>query len=342
MIYIKVGDIIQDYTIINVLPERKIEIKCNICGHTKIISISNALIQNLGHSNRNCKIDYYKHEYMNKMFGDYKVVDILHKDNHFLIVLQCEICGNIVAYNECDLISKKHSIFSCGEKYLSNVIGQKFGDYEVISFLKYENGYYYYNVECSVCHTKCVKSLLSLERSRFKHGDECFKVLDGDYKEEIARRFGSIKQRCNNKNSGAYKHYGGRGIQLKYKYTIDFYLDFIDDFREFAKIHGVRNTTFDRINVYGDYEKSNLRLATQELQSTNTTRKTYFILEKGEEKVLSDSAMAFGRKYNINGRAIGNLVRGVSKSSYGWKLLKKSHNLDDIKDISVTTKLIIT
>lgn len=58
--------------------------------------------------------------------------------------------------------------------------------------------------------------------------------------------------------------------------------------------------------------------------------------------MLSDSAMAFGRKYNINGRAIGNLVRGVSKSSYGWKLLKKSHNLDDIKDISVTTKLIIT
>lgn len=50
--------------------------------------------------------------------------------------------------------------------------------------------------------------------------------------------------------------------------------------------------------------------------------------------------MEFGRVYNVNGRSIGNIVRGKSKSCSGWTLVKKSKDIKDLSDINVTTKLI--
>ena len=56
--------------------------------------------------------------------------------------------------------------------------------------------------------------------------------------------------------------------------------------------------------------------------------------------------MEFGRHYNINGRAIGNLVRGASKTSFGWVLVRIVDEYEDIEEIikqeGVTTNLIIS
>ena len=160
-------------------------------------------------------------------------------------------------------------------------------------------------------------------------------------------RYYNMYQRCNNLNDSGYEHYGGRGIKLEYENAIDLYFDFIDEFRKLAETNPINTISFDRIDINGNYCKNNLRLVcSQSIQSTNTTRKRIFILAKGKEKVIADSAMEFGRHYNINGRAIGNLVRGASKTSFGWVLVRIVDEYEDIEEIikqeGVTTNLIIS
>ena len=56
--------------------------------------------------------------------------------------------------------------------------------------------------------------------------------------------------------------------------------------------------------------------------------------------------MQFGKHFNVNGRSVGNVVRGDSKSAGGWVLVKTFDPSTDIdliiKAESVTTKLITT
>lgn len=182
----------------------------------------------------------------------------------------------------------------------------------------------------------------------YKHGRRCLKLLPNDeFKKVFMERYYNMYQRCNNPNDSGYEHYGGRGIKLEYENAIDLYFDFIDEFRKLAKTNPINTISFDRIDVNGNYCKNNLRLVcSQSIQSTNTTRKRIFILAKGKEKVIADSAMEFGRHYNINGRAIGNLVRGASKTSFGWVLVRIVDEYEDIEEIikqeGVTTNLIIS
>ena len=71
-----------------------------------------------------------------------------------------------------------------------------------------------------------------------------------------------------------------------------------------------------------------------------------FILEKDNEKVLCDNPMCFGRIFNVNGRSVGNVVRGSSKTAGGWKLTRivgLDENIEEIiNNEGVTTKLITT
>src|SRR5262245_16735127 len=83
------------------------------------------------------------------------------------------------------------------------------------------------------------------------------------------RKWGGLKQRCDNKNEPSYKYYGGRGI----RYTWLTFKEFADDmylgYLEHVEAYGERNTTIDRINVDSDYCKSNCRWATYQEQVLN-------------------------------------------------------------------------
>ncbi len=219
------------------------------------------------------------------------------------------------------------------------------GDYEIVSYL----GNYKYKVKCSKCGIETISTLQSLisKSDSYAHGIRCFKSIpNSKYKKVILERFQNMNQRCNNPNNTNYSHYGARGIKLEYQYPIDLYLDFIDELKAHSEKYGLRNSTFDRIDVNGNYCKTNLRITTQSVQSTNTTKKILFILEKDGDKVLCDNSMAFGKAYNTNGRAIGNVVRGTVKTAGGWRLYAKfapNINIDKIVETeSVTTKLITT
>lgn len=72
-------------------------------------------------------------------------------------------------------------------------------------------------------------------------------------------------QRCYNKNSDAYVNYGGRVITICPEWLND-----REKFIDWALSHGYANDlSIDRINVNGNYEPSNCRWATDEVQLEN-------------------------------------------------------------------------
>lgn len=81
----------------------------------------------------------------------------------------------------------------------------------------------------------------------------------------------SIKRRCFNKNQDAYKHYGGRGITIYFKWLNDF-----NAFESWIIENiGHRPTpkhSLDRIKNNEDYKPNNLRWSTQKEQTNNQRR----------------------------------------------------------------------
>lgn len=93
-------------------------------------------------------------------------------------------------------------------------------------------------------------------RHKITHGHSCVGELTPEY-----RAYNGAKQRCQNKNRRDYKHYGGRGIEFRFK-----------SFEEFIKHIGLKPSpalTLDRKSVNKHYEKGNVRWATWNVQATN-------------------------------------------------------------------------
>lgn len=73
--------------------------------------------------------------------------------------------------------------------------------------------------------------------------------------------YASAKHRCHNTHNPAYRHYGGRGIEFRFK-----------NFQEFFAALGPRpdsKLSLDRIDNNGHYEPGNVRWATAQEQAAN-------------------------------------------------------------------------
>lgn len=70
--------------------------------------------------------------------------------------------------------------------------------------------------------------------------------------------------RCYNKNNDVYSYYGGRGIKVCERWLNSF-TDFLKDMGNKPALY----MSLDRINVDGDYEPSNCRWATPQVQTEN-------------------------------------------------------------------------
>ena len=184
-----------------------------------------------------------------------------------------------------------------------------------------------------------------MQKTPWKH-NRCWELVEKNkYTNILENRFYNIKQRCENPNNTNYKFYGAKGITLEYDNIIDFYDDFYKLFVKQIQLYGIKNATFDRIDVDGNYTKDNIRITNMKVQNTNTTRMKYFVAEKDGIRVLSNNTIKFGKYFNVNGRSIGNCVRGKSNSCDGWKVIAVYDRKSNIKDIinqeSVTTKIIV-
>lgn len=99
----------------------------------------------------------------------------------------------------------------------------------------------------------------SLKTTRFKHG--LSHNTSGLY--SVWR---NMKSRCLNKNSAAYKNYGGRGIKICERWLEfnNFLGDMGPSFEE--------GLTLDRVDNSGNYSPENCRWATKTQQNSNTRR----------------------------------------------------------------------
>lgn len=345
------GSVYDDYEVIEVLDRRNnnryYRLKCKICGHEKECGASNLHRQDNHHSALNCHEDYYK-QFVGKEFGDYRCEDVIYNKEKggYETKLVCTICGHILMHQGSYINNRQHCASVCGKDFHKSLIGKIYGDLKIIGINGYRSGMLLYDCECVKCGVKTVEEMRALE-GIIQHGKHCFKALPkDDLKKVISSRFQNMLYRCNNPACEEYKHYGGRGIKVMYDSAIDLYLEFKDELRERIKNEPLNQLTFDRIDVNGNYEPGNLRIVNQHIQNTNTTRKKIFIIEKGDNRVISDSAMECGRVLGINGRSVGNVVRGNSKSCGGWKLYRVVDKQEDINIVinneGVTTNLIVS
>lgn len=94
-----------------------------------------------------------------------------------------------------------------------------------------------------------------------------------------------MKRRCYEKSNPAYKRYGGRGIVM-----CDEWKASPKAFIEWAEANGYsKGLSIDRIDNNGNYEPSNCRWTTVDVQSRNKST-NIFITYRGETKVLQDWA----------------------------------------------------
>lgn len=81
----------------------------------------------------------------------------------------------------------------------------------------------------------------------------------------------NMKQRCYNSKNNVYKYYGNRGILI-----CDEWKDSYESFKNWSLKNGWKQgLTIDRIDVNGNYEPSNCRWSTRQIQANNTTRNKY-------------------------------------------------------------------
>lgn len=103
--------------------------------------------------------------------------------------------------------------------------------------------------------------------------------------------YNGMKARCYNSNTPEYKNYGGRGIKM-----CDEWINNPQSFYDWAMDNGYEEgLSIDRIDVNGNYEPSNCRWVTKEVQDNNR-RNNRKITYKGKTKTLSQ----WSKKYNIN------------------------------------------
>jgi hypothetical protein len=76
---------------------------------------------------------------------------------------------------------------------------------------------------------------------------------------KLYRRWGYIKERCNNPKHSNYKYYGNRGISVCETWKNSFIL-----FKHWALANGYENNlTIDRINHHDNYNPSNCQWLTK-------------------------------------------------------------------------------
>jgi len=145
-----------------------------------------------------------------------------------------------------------------------DLTGKRFGKYVAIKFVS-QNGRHYL-CKCDCGNEKIVSQSALLHRNR-KMCLRCLIYKHGKSDTPTYHAWENIKGRCLNKKNKRYPQYGGRGITICDRW--------IKSFNNFLTDMGERPSakhSIDRIDNDGNYEPSNCRWATREIQDHNTSR----------------------------------------------------------------------
>ena len=117
----------------------------------------------------------------------------------------------------------------------------------------------------------------------------------------------SMISRCDNPKDTSYRLYGARGIRVcKNWYKIENFLKDMGD--------RPNGTSIDRIDVNGDYSKTNCRWATRKEQALNTRRNIDKIKFSGKLQTLSEWSDETGIPYQVLYRRLFKGKWSISKA----------------------------
>ena len=266
-----------------------------------------------------CNVDPYSkiEDLRGQQFGDMLILELDNDEKREKILREkrgkhvvswkcrCIKCGNISYKTKTELKNiVKRNASGCNVCFGDNIINKKFGRLLVLPNHKSINGEIQWECECE-CGNK-----VWVSKSRLKSGNtrSCgclFKgimaernrnngSLGGDSSNEYEKLYNSwvaMKNRCDSPKNGHYKDYGGRGISVC-KEWYDWFA-----FKEWALNNGWENgLTIDRIDSNGNYEPSNCRWVTMDVQANNK-RSNKMITYQGKTQSLADWCRELERDY---------------------------------------------
>ena len=192
------------------------------------------------HTALNCGLNYYEFEFIGKIIDDFKCLEIIYDSikKEYFMKLECTVCGNIIFLNKyyMEYGEIKHSPSRCGNFYYENMIGKEFNDITVLKHIGTNNNdLNFFEVQCKKCKRIFNLSIYSILNNDYRHEERCVHLTKGIYSKELINRFRGIKTRCENED---FKDY----INIKCLYTcsIDFHDEFIEEFTNHCKIHGIK------------------------------------------------------------------------------------------------------
>ena len=181
-----------------------------------------------------------------------------------------------------------------------NKIGNKIGDFEIIENITKHT----VKLKCTICGKEKISRIWDIIKTGNKH-NSCSKIKPkhGDKGHGIRsdRRFYSIwkamRTRTTNPNIKQWKDYGGRGINSNDYIDYDnFYNDLYKSYVEHVQLHGIKNTSLDRIDANKHYTKDNCKWSTKKEQNINQRNVKIYIVKnkKTSEEIIIKTAKAVG------------------------------------------------
>ena len=207
-----------------------------------------------------------------------------------------------------------------------DLTGKVFGRLKVIGFHHTEIKYYgekknkcykhYWLCECT-CNNRVIKEGGSLRKGNcgscgclMREVASKNKKKHGEADTRLYKVWQGMRRRCYDKKCANFKNYGKRGIRVCEEWSN--YIPFRDFMLSLgydeSLPHGVQ--TLERIDVNGNYEPSNCRLATKQEQNLNK-RNNHFVTYKGVTKTITELA----NKYKLDAEVLMNRI-----NNYGYTI----------------------
>ena len=207
---------------------------------------------------------------------------------------------------------------------IKDITGKKIGHLTALRFDHMKGKKSYWEFKC-ICGNTCIKRSDCLNEdsscgcwTKKRKSELMNERHSNDEHHDSKTRFYSIwngaKTRCTNSNDSHYYLYGGRGIKFEWVSYIDFKKDMYESYLQACKLYGEENVSIERLNVNGNYCKTNCKWIHIKQQAKNRRTNVIVEMNDGTEMILSDYAdMVNVKRSTMNGRYRRSKYNGTKR-----------------------------